>query len=147
AGASTRAPVRVWRMNGWRGVGSPCFISELVIPVPTAPAAMRGRADTAFGRQVTRARRSGFVPVRPELEVPAGSRSKAPRPAIVEVKTEVIDGKTRIEYGVQSGDTLWAISQRFSCLVDNLRRWNRLPKRSRGLQVGTVLIIWSSTPS
>jgi membrane-bound lytic murein transglycosylase D len=147
AAAYHSAPEAILRMNGLRGVRTLRVNSELVIPVPSASATMRGRADTAFERQVTRARRSGFVPVRPELEVPAGTRSKAARPAITEVKTEVIDGKTRIEYGVQSGDTLWAIGQRFSCSVDNLRRWNHLSKRSRGLQVGTVLVIWSSTPS
>ena len=138
------APEAILRMNGLRNLRRLRVNTDLVIPVPNAATAVQGRTDNAFERQVTRARRSGFVPVRPELEIPAGSKPQI-SPAIAEVKSEVIGGKTRIQYGVQSGDTLWAISQRFSCSVDNLRKWNRLPKRSRGLQVGTVLIIWSST--
>ncbi len=140
------APEAILRMNGLRNLRRLRVNTDLVIPVPNAATAVQGRTDTAFERQVTRARRSGFVPVRPELEIPAGAKPTV-SPAIAEVKSEVIGGKTRIQYGVQSGDTLWAISQRFSCSVDNLRKWNRLSKRSRGLQVGTVLIIWSPTPS
>jgi membrane-bound lytic murein transglycosylase D len=140
------APEAILRMNGLRNLRRLRVNSELVIPVPNAAVVARGRADTTFERQVTRARRGGFVPIRPDLEIPAGTPPKI-QPAITEVKTEVIGGKTRIEYGVQSGDTLWAISQRFSCSVDSIRKWNHLPRRARGLQVGTVLIIWSQTPS
>src|SRR5262249_1880002 len=52
-------------------------------------------------------------------------------------------GKTRVQYGVQSGDNLWTIAQRFAVSVDELKGWNNLgPKSRRGLQVGTVLTVW-----
>ena len=42
---------------------------------------------------------------------------------------------------MQGGDSLWAISQRFDCSVDDLRRWNQLSRRAR-LSIGTRLHIW-----
>ena len=83
----------------------------------------------------------GFTAVRPEEEIPAGTvvrRAVATGP----LKEEIVDGKTRVTYGVQTGDTLWAISQRFNCSVDELRQWNGLSKRKKALQVGTVLVVW-----
>ena len=76
-----------------------------------------------------------------EEEIPAGTivhRAVATGP----LKEEIVDGKTRVTYGVQTGDTLWAISQRFNCTVDELRQWNSLSKRKKALQVGTVLVVW-----
>ena len=59
------------------------------------------------------------------------------------VKTEVVDGKTRVTYGVQDGDCLWAIAQRFNVTVEQLQTWNALGKSARkGLQVGTMLTVW-----
>ncbi len=131
------APEAILRLNGMRSVKLLRVNSELVIPVPTT----RDRADPALERQVAKARRGGFIAVRPEEEIPAGTlvrRAAASGP----LKTEVIDGRTRLTYGVQSGDTLWAISQRFNCTVDELRQWNGIPKRKKTLQVGAVLVVW-----
>jgi membrane-bound lytic murein transglycosylase D len=131
------APEAILRLNGLRSVKLLRVNSELVVPVPTT----HGKPDPSLERQVVRARRGGFVAIRPEEEIPAGTvvrRAVASGP----LTSEVIDGKTRVTYGVQSGDTLWAISQRFNCTVDDLRRWNRLSKRKRALQVGTVLVVW-----
>lgn len=131
------APEAILRLNGMRSVKLLRVNSELVIPVPNG----RGKADLAFERQVARARRGGFTPARPEEEIPAGTvvrRAVATGP----LKEEIVDGKTRVTYGVQTGDTLWAISQRFNCTVDELRQWNGLSKRKKALQVGTVLVVW-----
>src|SRR5216684_1861227 len=67
------APEAILRMNGLRKLRSLRVNTELVVPVPSAWAIRAGRADTALERQVARARRSGYVPVRPDLEVPAGT--------------------------------------------------------------------------
>jgi LysM repeat protein len=42
-------------------------------------------------------------------------------------------------YAVQSGDTLWSISQRFGITVQQLKRWNHL--RSSRLQPNRMLIV------
>jgi membrane-bound lytic murein transglycosylase D len=47
----------------------------------------------------------------------------------------------RVRYAVKSGDTLWTIAQRFSCSVEDLQRWNSLPRRSQTLPVGKVLTV------
>lgn len=140
------APEAILQINRLRNVRALRVNAELAIPIPSARAGKEGQADSMLERQVARARRAGFVPVRPEEEVPAGAnqRSVATGP----IKTEVIGGKTRITYGVQSGDSLWTISQRFNCSVDDLKRWNNLSRRARRLQVGTVLAVWpGETPA
>ena len=47
----------------------------------------------------------------------------------------------------RSGDSLWTIAQRFNVTVDELRNWNELPRRKRGLQVGTMLRCGRGTPA
>jgi membrane-bound lytic murein transglycosylase D len=116
--------------------------SELVVPVASGRAAV---ADAGHGldRQVARARSQGYVAPTPEEEVPAGIRTaRSTAQAQGAIKSEVIDGKTRVQYGVQSGDSLWTIAQRFDVSVDALKGWNDLGRMRRGLQVGTVLTVW-----
>jgi membrane-bound lytic murein transglycosylase D len=131
------APEAILRLNGMRSVKLLRVNSELVVPVP----ATHGKPDLALERQVARARRGGFTPVRPEEEIPAGTVVRRPV-ATGPLKEEIVDGKTRVTYGVQTGDTLWAISQRFNCTVDEIRQWNQLSKKKKALQVGTVLVVW-----
>ena len=47
---------------------------------------------------------------------------------------------------MQSGDSLWAIAQRFQVAVDDVRKWNNLTVRAskRALKVGSVLYVWPS---
>lgn len=73
----------------------------------------------------------------PRAEARPAAADVAPQP-----RTELVNGRTRIRYDVQSGDTLWGICQKFKCSVDNLRVWNNLPRRGRRLTVGTQLSIW-----
>jgi membrane-bound lytic murein transglycosylase D len=127
----------IMRMNGLKSVRTLRLGTDLVIPVPSA--GKSEKAVAVFERQVARARRQGYAAVRPEDEVPAGTpRIVAQGP----VKTEVIGGKTRITYGVQTGDSLWAIGQKFGVSVDDIRSWNKLPKSRRSLQIGTLLYLW-----
>jgi len=134
------APEAIMQMNRLRNSRALRVSTELIIPVPSARAAKDGRADSALDRQVARARRSGFAAARPEEEVPAGAGNKAV--ATGPIKTEVVNGKTRITYGVQNGDSLWVIGQRFNCSVDDLKKWNGMTRHARRLQVGTVLSVW-----
>ena len=97
-------------------------------------------------RQVARAKRSGVVAAKPEEEVPAGAATQK-AVALGPFKTELVNGKTKISYGVQSGDSLWVIGQRFNCSVDDLRKWNALGRHGRRLQVGTLLSVWPGEPS
>jgi membrane-bound lytic murein transglycosylase D len=57
-------------------------------------------------------------------------------------RTQSVNGRTRVSYSVQSGDSLWTIAQRFGVSVDELKRWNSLGPSKRGLKVGSELQIW-----
>jgi len=137
------APEAILQFNRLRSARTLRLNSELVVPVASGRVAT---ADAGHGldRQVARARAQGYVAPAPEEEVPAGIRT--PRSTALAqgpIKSEVIDGKTRVQYGVQSGDNLWTIAQRFAVSVDELKGWNNLgPKSRRGLQVGTLLTVW-----
>ena len=139
AAAYHSAPEAIMQFNRMRNARSLRLNTELVIPVPDRRAPTP-HAEAALDRQVAQARRSGFVAHRPEEEIPAGT--PAAPVATGPIATETIGGKTRITYGVQSGDSLWAISQRFNCSVEDLRRWNNLSPRARRLSVGTRLHVW-----
>jgi membrane-bound lytic murein transglycosylase D len=140
AAAYGSVPEAIMRVNGLKNVRALKLHAVLMVPIPSGNAQREGRRDAAFERQVARARRGGYV-ARPEEEIPAGTPNKPV--ATGPIKTEQVNGRTHITYGVQSGDSLWAISQRFHCSVEELRQWNNLPPNStRGLKVGTVLEIW-----
>ncbi|HEX4620045.1 MAG TPA: LysM domain-containing protein [Myxococcaceae bacterium] len=142
AAAYVSVPEAIMRVNGLKNVRSLRLHSVLMVPIPSHNAMREGRRDAEFDRQVAKARRGGYVAARPEEEIPAGTPNKPV--ATGPIKTEVINGKTRITYGVQNGDSLWAISQRFHCTVDELRQWNNLAPKARGLKIGTVLEIWQT---
>lgn len=128
----------VMRMNGLKDVRRLRVGAELVVPVAPRGASPE-IAARVVERQSVRARRAGFIP-RPHDEVPAGTRS---RPAVSGLaKREFVEGKVRVTYGVSEGDTLWAIGNRFDCSVEDIRKWNGLGKRSRGLSVGKALVLW-----
>ncbi len=138
--AYSSAPEAILQFNRLKNARSLRINSELAIPVPA------GRSGSAaLERKVAQARRSGVTATRPEEEIPAGT----PRTPVATgaIKTEVIDGRTRVTYGVQEGDNLWAIAQHFNVTVDDLRKWNELPRRKRGLQVGTVIQVWPGNPA
>lgn len=72
----------------------------------------------------------------------AGVVRDSPRPmAQGSVLIETVDGRTRLTYGVRQGDTLWSISQRFGCSVEDVRRWNDLGAGAP-LRSGTRLTLW-----
>jgi membrane-bound lytic murein transglycosylase D len=136
------APEAILQFNRLRSAKTLRINTELAIPVPSARAVAEG--GHGLERQVARARAQGYVAPEPEEEVPAGTRTGHAR-ALAQgtVKTEVVDGKTRVEYGVQSGDSMWTIAQRFAVSAEQVQDWNSLGKKARkGLQVGTVLTIW-----
>ncbi|WP_371193398.1 LysM peptidoglycan-binding domain-containing protein [Glaciecola sp. SC05] len=53
-------------------------------------------------------------------------------------------GKTKLTYTVQSGDSLWDISRAYDVSITQLSRWNRM-SRNDTLSIGKVLIIWSDS--
>ena len=135
------APEAILQMNRLKSAKTLKLNAELVIPVQAA----RGGKDTgegALARKVAQARRSGVTVLRPEDEVPAGT----PRGPVATgpIKTETINGRKRVTYGVQSGDSLWAIAQRFQVNADDLRKWNNLSARAakKALKVGSVLYVF-----
>ncbi len=130
--------------------------TELAIPVPAlragvakdgaqAPSATGAEpANEALARQVARAKARGVTVPSPEEEVPAGTQTRKSLASGV-VRTETVDGKTHVTYGVQSGDSLWTIAAHFGVSVEDLKRWNHfgsLGRRSRGLQIGTLVEVW-----
>ncbi|MBS1151801.1 MAG: Membrane-bound lytic murein transglycosylase precursor [Myxococcaceae bacterium] len=135
------APEAILKMNGLKSAKSLRVNSELIIPTPSARALKSGKADPSFERQVAHARKT-IAAVRPEDEVPAGAGT-ARSVAQGTVAIEKVGAKTRVAYGVASGDTLWSISQRFDCSITDLKNWNEVLERgAKRMRVGTSLIIW-----
>jgi membrane-bound lytic murein transglycosylase D len=136
------APEAILQFNRLRSAKTLRINSELAIPVPSARAVAEG--GHGLERQVARARAQGYVAPSPEEEVPAGTRTgRSKALAQGTVKSEILDGKTRVQYGVQSGDSMWTIAQHFNVTVEQLQSWNALGKKAKkGLQVGTLLTVW-----
>ncbi len=135
------APEAILKMNGLKSAKSLRVNAELIVPTPSARAVKAGKPDASFERQVAHARKS-IVPVRPEEEVPAGAGT-AKTVAQGTVAVEKVSGKTRVTYGVASGDTLWSIGNRFDCSITDLKNWNEVLERgAKRMRVGTSLIIW-----
>jgi membrane-bound lytic murein transglycosylase D len=136
------APEAILQMNQLKSVKTLRLNAELVIPVPAGRGTNKADGESALARKVAQARRSGVTVMRPEDEVPAGT----PRGPVATgpIKTESINGRKRITYGVQSGDSLWAIAQRFQVNVEDMRKWNNLTVRAskKALKVGSVLYVW-----
>ncbi|MCY1020797.1 LysM peptidoglycan-binding domain-containing protein [Pyxidicoccus sp. MSG2] len=129
----------ILQMNQLKSARTLKLGQELVIPVPTGKGGGGGTTGGALANKVAQARRSGVV-VRPEDEVPAGA-PKGPV-AAGPVKTEKLNGRTRVTYGVQSGDSLWVVATKFNVSVDDLKKWNNLTRRNPTLQVGSLLYVW-----
>ncbi|MGQ0503747.1 MAG: LysM peptidoglycan-binding domain-containing protein [Myxococcaceae bacterium] len=130
----------VMKMNTLRSAKALRVNSELIIPVPRG-----AKNEGPLARHVAQAQKAGYVPARAEEEIPAGTQTK-PAVASGTVKTETVDGKTKVTYGIASGDSLWTISQRFSVTVDDLRKWNNLTRKAR-LSIGKALTIWPNAKS
>ncbi len=145
------APEAIALFNHLKNVRTLAVNSELAVPVPAAranrqgaPAADASGTDPATEALVARARARGVTVARPEEEVPAGTQTRRSLAAGV-MRTETVDGKVRVSYGVQAGDSLWTIASHFGVTVEDLKRWNHfgsLGRRSRGLQIGTLVEVW-----
>jgi membrane-bound lytic murein transglycosylase D len=132
----------ILKMNGLRSAKSLRVSSDLIIPTPSARALKAGKTDAVFERQVAQARKS-VVAVRPEDEIPAGTGSSSKTAPQGTVAVETVGGKTRVTYGVGSGDSPWTISQRFDCTVADLQSWNPVLERgAKRMRIGTSLTIW-----
>jgi membrane-bound lytic murein transglycosylase D len=149
------APEAIALFNHLKNVRALRVNTELAIPVqpqratPKEGAAAPARADAvdsggALERQVARARAHGVTVPSPDEEIPAGTQTRKSLVSGV-VKTETVDGKTHVSYGVQAGDSLWTIASHFGVTVEDLKKWNHfgsLGRRSRGLQIGTLVEVW-----
>jgi membrane-bound lytic murein transglycosylase D len=127
----------ILRMNG---MGAPRRLrpgTELVIPMS---AAARKSGAAPASEAVARARIQELQQRDPRLVEPEPA---APRAAVARV--EQVDGRTRATVLVQSGDSLWAISQKFGVKLEELCRWNGIqnPRRHR-LQVGRELVVFTA---
>lgn len=145
------APEAIALFNHLKNVRALRVNTELAIPVQPARAPLAStKTDTAeagggaLERQVARAKARGVTVATPEEEIPAGTQTRKSLVSGV-VKTETVDGKTHVSYGVQAGDSLWTIASHFGVTVEDLKRWNHfgsLGRRSRGLQIGTLVEVW-----
>lgn len=131
----------IMRVNGIKSVRSLRLGADLLIPVPSAAALKSGRPDAAIEKQVARARRSGLQ-ARPEDEVPVAPKQLGSAPSGA-ISTSQVDGKTRVTYGIATGDSLWSIAQKFDVSVNDLKNWNEaLPRKAGSLRIGTALTVW-----
>jgi len=122
-------------MNGLRAGRRVKPGTELVIPL-SAQARRGGQAPASAA--LARARIEDIKKAKPELV----EREPAPAPAPV-AQVEQVDGRTKATVLVQSGDSLWAIAQKFGVGLEDLCRWNgiRNPRRHK-LQVGTAIVVF-----
>jgi membrane-bound lytic murein transglycosylase D len=95
-------------------------------PEPVRVAARTAPPSGAVGPNPSRG--SGTSPnARPDRPKPADAKASATPAKAVAGASGTRDATGRmIRYRVKSGETLWAISQRFGVSVDMLRRWNKL---------------------
>jgi membrane-bound lytic murein transglycosylase D len=132
-------PEMVMRMNGLRNSKKLKLNTELMIPVVGEKRWASAQAAAPS------APRSGFVPAKPEEEVPAGTPTG---PVLTgPIRRELIQGKERLSYGVQSGDNLWLISQKYNVTIEELKGWNELSGRKPKLHIGQQLIIYPRAPA
>lgn len=61
------------------------------------------------------------------------------------VQNQPRDGRNKVEYEVQNGDTLWTIARRFDVGVNELAKWNAMAPRDP-LAQGKRLVIWTKAP-
>jgi len=142
------APEAILQFNRLKNARALRINTELAIPVPSSRSTKV--AEAVVERQAAQARRNGYVASRPEEEIPAGTPPRKgkgqPEVATGKLATAVVNGRTRISYGVREGDSLWSICHDFSCKVEDLQKWNSQTARTRNLKVGTVLTLWQDAP-
>jgi membrane-bound lytic murein transglycosylase D len=109
--------------------------TELVIPLS---ALSRKAGHAPASEAVARARIEELKKAKPELV----ESEPSPKPAPV-ARIEEVDGRTRATVLVQSGDSLWAIAQKFGVRIEELCRWNgiRNPRRHK-LQIGSAIVVF-----
>ncbi|HET6923133.1 MAG TPA: LysM peptidoglycan-binding domain-containing protein, partial [Anaeromyxobacteraceae bacterium] len=126
-------PDAIARMNGLRPGRRLRAGTELVVPVSAQARRNGGSANEA----VARTRIQEY-----QLANPASVEHEPP-PRAALARLEQVDGRTRATVLVQSGDSLWAIAQKFGVGLDELCRWNGIanPRRLK-LQVGRELVVY-----
>jgi membrane-bound lytic murein transglycosylase D len=120
------------RMNGLRPGRRLRAGTDLVVPL-SAQARKAGAASEATARARIREY---------QLQDPSSVEQEPPPRAAV-ARVEQVDGRTRATVQVQSGDSLWAIAQKFGVGLQELCRWNGIanPRRVK-LQIGRELVVY-----
>jgi len=127
------APEAITRMNALKNPRALRLGMELVIPVTERT------SERTSERPSVQARRGKVEALRPETETSTGTSA----PVASGPQTQkVVNGQTQVTYGVQSGDSLWTIAQKFGVSVSDLRKWNMLGRGKRSLRAGSLLVIW-----
>ena len=132
AGYGVRADA-IARMNGLRPGRRLRPGTDLVVPV----SAQARKAGAVSSEAVARTRIQAYQRQDPS------SVEHEPPPRAALARLEQVDGRTRATVLVQSGDSLWAIAQKFGVELDELCRWNGIanPRRLK-LQVGRELVVY-----
>jgi membrane-bound lytic murein transglycosylase D len=132
------APEAILRMNALKSARSLKPNTELVVPMPSARAMKPNRA--APERPGVQVQKAGVLAAAAEKELPAATRNRASENG--SVRSEIVQGRTKVTYGIQRGDSLWSISQRFGVTVEELKGWNEMGRKKKSLRVGSKLIVW-----
>jgi membrane-bound lytic murein transglycosylase D len=74
------------------------------------------------------------------LTIAAGSRTAQPKPAASVAANTEKSAQQKVGYTIQSGDSLYAIANRFNVQVDDILRWNRVNPNS--LRPGQKLTLY-----
>ena len=135
-------PEAIMQMNGLLSSKRLKLNTELMIPIAGEHAWTEAQKSEAAPKEhpLKVASRSSFVPARPEEEIPAGTPTKPVSTGAL--KHTVVNGKDELLYGVESGDSLWSISQKFGVTVEELKGWNDLSGKRPKLKIGQELTVY-----
>jgi membrane-bound lytic murein transglycosylase D len=121
----------ILKLNGVRNAKALRVGMDLIIPLPTQLAASHPDLTSKGGYDAGKPR------VRAARGTTGPTGKRAAKLAEREVSRAVAGA--RGQHVVRGGDTLWSIARKYGVDVDELKRWNKLGGKSRGLQIGRAL--------
>jgi LysM repeat protein len=130
--------------SAFRGQGAAPSRPSAAATVPSAAGQQAGQQQAAPAAQATGQAAPAAPPAQTQAQPTAAPAAVQPTVAPTVAPTAVPQPTARPnqrEHTIQSGDSLWAISQRYGTTMDAIVAANNLPGRNANLRIGQVLVI------